>query len=231
MGTPTDDFIRALTSQHRVLVLGGLAVIAHGFSRPTKDADIWLEPMADSTQWAEALARVCVKFPGVSIHKLPEWQKISATELATVIEETGVVRVLGLDCPLDIFRRPNEFPESEFDEVFSRATPNADGTRLPDPLDLIVTKLDTGRPQDLHDSQFLETLVRKDYMTRIPTSSLDQVRAMFSRFVDWEVCQIALQSPDEQVREFARETVAEMAAEGDPFAQALLEGSPIPYQH
>jgi hypothetical protein len=96
---------------------------------------------------------------------------------------------------------------------------------------LIVTKLDTGRPQDLHDSQFLETLVRNDYRMRIPTASLDQVQTMFSRFVDWEVYQIALQSSDEQVREFARETLTELAAEGDPFAQALLEGSPIPYQH
>jgi hypothetical protein len=231
MGTPTDEFIRALTAQHRVMVLGGLAVIAHGFSRPTKDADIWLEPMATPARWADALNQVCVKFPGVSIHKLPGWQRTSASELPTVIENTGIIRILGLDCPLDIFRRPNEFGESEFDEVFSRATPNADGTRLPDPLDLIVTKLDTGRPQDLHDSQFLETLVRQDYIARIPSASLDQVRSMFSRFVDWEVCQIALQSPDKEVRELAHETLTEMADEGDPFAQALLEGSPIPYQH
>ena len=45
MDTPTDQFIRKLTQRHRVVVLGGLAVIAHGLSRSTYDGDIWLDPM------------------------------------------------------------------------------------------------------------------------------------------------------------------------------------------
>jgi hypothetical protein len=45
METPTDQFVRILTGSHRVMVLGGLAVIAHGLSRSTYDGDVWLEPM------------------------------------------------------------------------------------------------------------------------------------------------------------------------------------------
>lgn len=44
--TLTALFVRRLTQSHRVVVLGVLAVIAHGLSRSTYDGDIWLEPMA-----------------------------------------------------------------------------------------------------------------------------------------------------------------------------------------
>jgi len=230
MGTPTDQFIRTLTSRHRVIVLGGLAVIAHGFNRPTKDADVWLEPMSSPEDWAAALNHVCGVIPGVSIHSLPGWQKVAAEDLARVINDTGIVRILGLDCPLDIFRRPNEFTEEAFDEVYDRATANNDGTRLPHPLDLIVTKLDTGRLQDFQDSQFLEDLVRKDYAGRLPHARVEEVKSMFNRFLDWKVCQIALANPDPAVHAFVLDTLSEMAEEGDPFAQALLDGKPIPYQ-
>ncbi len=40
MGTESDDFSDALSEHSRVLLLGGLAIIAHGLSRPTEDADI-----------------------------------------------------------------------------------------------------------------------------------------------------------------------------------------------
>ena len=41
MATPVQQFIDRLTPEARVLVIGGLAVIAHGYDRHTKDADIW----------------------------------------------------------------------------------------------------------------------------------------------------------------------------------------------
>ena len=56
MGAPElDAFIRRLTGGHRVLLLGGLAVIAHGLARATKDADVWLDPLASAELWACAL--------------------------------------------------------------------------------------------------------------------------------------------------------------------------------
>jgi len=45
MGTKSDEFIRHLSREHRVVVIGGLAVIAHGLSRGTMDANVWLEPL------------------------------------------------------------------------------------------------------------------------------------------------------------------------------------------
>ncbi len=229
MGTTTGQFIAALADSHRVLVIGGLAVIAHGFNRPTKDADVWLEPMVSPEAWAAALDRVRVRFPNLTLHTLPGWRAVSGPEIAAAADEVGMVRVLGLDCPLDIFRRPNEFPEGSFDEVYQRGSSNADGTRLPDPLDLIITKLNTGRVKDLDDSRHLESVIRERYRAVLPVASLEEVTRLFDRFLDWEVCAMALENPSQEVRDHAMACLREMAAEGDPFSQALLEDRGIPY--
>lgn len=229
MGTSAGEFITALAAQHRVLVIGGLAVIAHGFNRPTKDADVWLEPLDLPETWANSIYNVCERFPGLTIHALPGWRQVSGPEIAVAAEEIGMVRVLGLDCPLDIFRRPNEFPVDSFDEVFERATASSDGTRLPDPLDLIITKLNTGREKDLDDSRHLESVIRERYRPLLPSASLDEVRRLFDRFLDWQVCRMALANPAQEVRDYAVECLREMAGEGDPFSQALLEDRQIPY--
>lgn len=229
MGTTAGQFIEALASRHRVLVIGGLAVIAHGFNRPTKDADVWLEPLESPSEWRKALEETCARFPGVTLHALPGWRRIAGHEIAEAAEEIGMVRVLGLDCPVDVFRQPNEFPAQSFDEVFERATPHRDGTRVPDPVDLIITKLNTGRDKDLDDSRHLESVIRERYRSRLPSASLDEVRKMLDRFLDWEVCRMAMENPDEAVRKHAVECLRTMAAEGDPFSQALLEDRRVPY--
>ena len=229
MGTTTGEFIAALASRHRVLVIGGLAVIAHGFNRPTMDADVWLDPLESSTAWATALKATCALFPGLTLHTLPAWRQVTGPEIAESAEEVGMVRVLGMDCPLDIFREPNEFPPGSFDEVYQRATSNTDGTRLPDPLDLIVTKLNTGRDKDLYDSQHLESVIRERYSAILPSATLVDVKAMFDRFLDWKVCGMALDNPAPEVRDYAYQCLRDMAADGDPFSQALLEERDIPY--
>jgi hypothetical protein len=48
MGATAGEFIQELTRDHDVIVIGGLAIIAHGFNRPTKDADVWLDPLESS---------------------------------------------------------------------------------------------------------------------------------------------------------------------------------------
>lgn len=229
MGTTTREFISALTENHRVIVIGGLAVIAHGFNRSTQDADVWLEPMDSPETWAAALEKACGRFQDLTLHTLPGWRRVSGVEIAAASDEIGMLRVLGLDCPLDIFRRPNEFPAGSFDEVYQRGNINTDGTCLPDPLDLIVTKLNTGRAKDLDDSRHLETVIRERYRNVLPTASLEEVRYLFDRFLDWEVCAMALENPSQDVKDHAVECLCEMAAEGDPFSQALLEDREIPY--
>lgn len=228
MASTVQTFIDQLTLQHRVVVLGGLAVIAHGYSRHTQDADIWLEPMASPEKWAEAVASVCQKIPGTTIHGLPGWVEISGLEVASAINETGVIRILGLNCPLDIFRRPNEFEEHDFDEVASRTSRSKDGTLLPDPLDLIQSKLETGRDKDLRDIQHLESIVRADYKQRLPTATPEEAAAMLGRYSEWQVLLPALENPSELVRELARSHLREFAAAGDPFSLAILDGRELP---
>ena len=124
--------------------------------------------------------------------------------------------------------RPNEFPEGSFDEVFERGTANSDGAFLPDPLDLIITKLNTGRDKNLDDSRPLESVIRERYRLLLPSASLEEVRQSFDRFPDWQVCQMALGNPSQEVRNHAVECLREMAAEGDPFSQEILEDRQIP---
>lgn len=45
MGAGSEEFLTRLGDRSRVLLLGGLAVIAHGLSRTTEDADVWLDSM------------------------------------------------------------------------------------------------------------------------------------------------------------------------------------------
>lgn len=154
MGTTTGEFIQELTRNHDVIVIGGLAIIAHGFNRPTMDADVWLDPMESPMSWAETVQAVCDRFPNLTIHTLPGWRKVEGLDVANAAEEVGMVRILGLDCPLDVFRRPNEFPEDSFAEVLSRCSRNNDGTWLPDAIDLAITKDLTNREKMTTTSAF-----------------------------------------------------------------------------
>lgn len=228
MGTTAGEFIAALTDSHDVIVIGGLAVIAHGFNRPTKDADIWLDPMESSAAWAAAIEGACGAFTGLGIHTLPEWRKVSGPEIADAADRVGLVRVSGLDCPLDIFRRPNEFSVESFADVLSRSARNADGTWLPDPIDLAISKDLTNRDKDAHDIRFLESKVRGRWVELLPTASSVEAKELFERFVDWQCCEAALRNPDPSVREMALKFLREFAAEGDPFSQAILDNKVIP---
>lgn len=228
MGATTGEFIQELTRDHDVIVIGGLAIIAHGFNRPTKDADVWLDPLESPMSWAEAVQAACGRFPDLTIHTLPGWRRVEGPEVADAALEVGMVRILGLDCPLDVFRRPNEFPEDSFAEVLSRCSRNNDGTWLPDPIDLAVTKDLTNREKDDHDIRFLESKIRTLWVVKLPHATAEEARSLFERYVDWQTCEAALRNPDLLVKEIAIGFLREFAAEGDPFSAAILEGRKIP---
>ena len=228
MGTPTDRFVRLLTSRHRVIVLGGLAVIAHGLSRSTYDGDIWLEPMADAETWSAELESCCRDFGELTLHRLPGWTPVSGDEIITAVMETGVIRVLGLDCPLDVFRVPNEIEAEDFDVMYSRGTVRSDGSMLPDPLDLLQSKMDTGRDKDRLDIGHLESVVRRTYREQLPFASFEMAQGMLARYSEWQVLQAALLNPTPEVRDLAMSHLREFAAAGDPFSLAILEGREIP---
>ncbi|MGF1657633.1 MAG: hypothetical protein ACFCU3_11730 [Verrucomicrobiales bacterium] len=152
-----------LAKAHRVLMLGGLAVISHGHSRPTLDADIWLDPSLPLNEWLAAAYELKAQFRELRFLEIGSWQEIPDGLFGEVIERDGVFRMMGASQPLDIFRSPNELSMEEFEEVWNRATLLDDGTRLPDTIDLLVTKQETGRDKDIQDIAFLEAKAEREY--------------------------------------------------------------------
>jgi hypothetical protein len=100
-----------------------------------------------------------------------------------VIRDDQAIRVLGLDRALDIFLDPNELEISEFDDVWNRDAALDDGTRVPDVIDLLVSKQATGRDKDLQDIAFLEAKAEREYLAKLPTASTDIAAAPQGRRV------------------------------------------------
>jgi hypothetical protein len=217
----SDDLTQVLVRHFRVLALGGVAVIAHGFGRNTHDADIWVEPMASAEEWAKAT--------GIFLYTgrhhpiaIGSWQPVNQTDLANVIARDGVVRIKGLDRPLDIFRDPNEIDMTSFEEVWARALPLEDGTRLPDAVDLLLSKQDTGRDKDLQDIAFLEAKIEREYLERLPQADEAAARHMLDRFITPKVAEAALSHSSAAVRELGLRFLHELSDEGNPFAAEIL---------
>lgn len=101
-------------------MLGGLAIISHGFSRLTYDADIWLEPNLSHDDWAKAIIDILSSYPDLRFVAIGTWSDVLPAQLADLIERDGIVRVMGGNQLLDIFRVPNELDISEFDDVWNR---------------------------------------------------------------------------------------------------------------
>ena len=221
-GISTDDFVRELARRHRVLMLGGMAVIAHGFSRPTKDSDVWLEPLGSTEEWAACLQETMAAFPGLQVWSLARRCVLAPQEIAADVEEFGVVRVNGLTLPLDVFRRPNELEIENFEDIWPRSRALKEGARLPDEIDLYRTKINTGREQDWKDQLFLESLVKKRFRERLPVCDAAEARGLMERFLDPEVLAFALENPDAEVRAMALAHLREFEAEGDPYSRDIL---------
>lgn len=220
--TNSDQVIRLLAGQFRVMTLGGVAVIASGLSRNTFDADIWIEPMDSAERWAQGVAPFIYAAGSAEVVAIGSWEKIPRDELAAVIERDGVIRINGLERPLDIFRDPNQLDMSHFDEIWQRAQPMDDGTRLPDPIDLLVSKQETGREKDQTDIIFLEGKIQADYLARLPQASREEAVQMLERFLTPRVAESALAHSDQVVRDLGRRFLHELAEEGDPFAAEIL---------
>jgi hypothetical protein len=203
-------------------MLGGLAVISHGHSRPTYDADIWLDSTMPLHDWAAAVIATLSAYQNIRFVAIGSWLEISSPQLANLIERDGVVRVMGANQPLDIFRTPNELEISEFDDVWNRATQLDDGTRVPDVIDLLVTKQATGRDKDMQDIAFLEAKAEREYLATLPTASAAEAAFMLARFLTPKVAEAGLHHPEESVRQLSLGYLEELAEEGDPFARDIL---------
>lgn len=177
-----------LASTSRVVLLGGLAVIAHGLQRATKDAAAWLDPLQDEKSWSDR-----------------------------------VIRIMGADRPLDLFRQPHQLELGDFDAVWEAAKPLENtGIRLPDEVDLLLTKEDTGREHDLADILFLQHKAEQRFAKVIRSCGYSDAVAIFDRFLTRQVAEAALENSDEQISQLALAHLQELAAAGDPYAQDLV---------
>ena len=219
----TSRLTALLAADHRVLTLGGLAVLAHGHTRPTYDADVWLDPTLPPDVWAAVLRAWMEKHPALRAVEIGSWRTIDPSELGEVIEGDGVLRIMGAKQPLDIFRRPNELPVEEFDAVWERATPLEDGTRVPCTVDLLMTKQMTGRDKDWLDIQFLENKAEQEYLRELPEADLARATFLLSRFLTPKVAEAAARHALPEVRVLGLRYLRELAADGDPFAVDLLK--------
>jgi hypothetical protein len=223
MGSTSEDFLNALSASHRVLLLGGLAVIAHGMSRTTKDADVWLDSTLPLEEWIAAIERNLPKARKIYLFDLFRKEEISFAQAPVVVEELGVLRVGGLDRPVDIFRRPNELEIEEFDLAWEVSRPHILNLRLLDATLLIVTKASSERDRDREDIAFLEEKVRREWSAILAVCPLAEATALFSRYLDHATAEAALQNPDPAVRALGLEGLRELAEGGNPFAIAALK--------
>jgi hypothetical protein len=220
--TGSDEVIRRVAGEFRVLTLGGVAVIATGLSRNTYDADVWVDPFGSPEEWSSRLAPALYDSSSGQPVAIGSWEKIPRGQLAEVIGRDGVIRLGGLERPLDIFRAPNQLPMEDFDEIWERARPMDDGTRLPDPIDLLVSKQETGRDKDRADIIFLEGKIEADYLARLPRATAGEALRMLGRFLTPRVAEVALAHADPEVAELGRRFLHELAEEGDPYAAEIL---------
>lgn len=216
--------IDSLASRHRVLVLGGMAVIAHGLSRTTVDADIWLEPMNDIASWCDAVRfEVLPQDANVYFWDVSAHSRIESEKLEETIDNAGMVRVGGLDRHLDIFYQPNQLDLEDFETAWSFATMALGEARVMDESFLIVTKTDTGRVSDQDDISFLEKKMRSEVAERLQKCSLEEAQRHFSRYLDHATCEAALRNPDPAIRELGISGLKSLAESGNPFAIETLE--------
>jgi len=221
------QIIEALAASHRVLVLGGMAVIAHGLSRTTIDADIWLEPMKDIQTWCDALLPF-LRVPEAYLFDIPGHRKIEPDQLAEIIDKAGMVRVGGIDRYLDIFYQPNQLDLEDFDMAWSFATMALGKARVMDESFLIATKTDTGRTTDQDDISFLEKKLRKEISQRLSACDAEEAALLFSRYSDHVTCLAALANPKALVQAFGLKGLQELAEGGNPFAIEAIRKNPSP---
>jgi len=222
------DAVSFLAGNRRTVLLGGMAVILHGLSRSTKDYDIWLDPLPEPQVWAGAikeLMAVEIRLKAQRIDPaLPgNWVPVGKDELAEVAAEDGLVRLAGIDRPIDVFYLPNELEIADFEDVWQRSTAIEHGLRLIEKIDLIVTKQLTDRPVDRTDVAFLSEKVTHEFKERLVNCSEEEATELFARFATPEVAAFAYQqSRNARIQALGWRLLEEMRTAGDPFAADLI---------
>ncbi len=226
MGAGSEEFLTNLGDESRVLLLGGLAVIAHGLSRTTEDADVWLDSMLPVDDWITSLQTCLPNNEGIFFWDLLRKREVRSEGLAPVVEELGVLRIGGLDRYVDVFRKPNELEVGDFEAAWEVSEPHVGKLRLLDETFLIVSKENSGRDRDRADISFLETKLRDRYRKQLSMCGAHEAEGLFSRYLDHVTCSAALTNPDPAVQKLGLDGLRELAAGGNPFAIDALKKMP-----
>jgi hypothetical protein len=158
-----ETIFRALNeSGVRYIVVGGMAVIAHGFVRVTNDIDLVLSfDRPNLVKGVKALEKLGLK---AKIPVSAEAFADSALRETWAREKGMVVFQMSFferdDAPIDIFIRPPFDFDAEYARVFREEV--APGVVVPfvHVQRLIAMKEEVGRPQDLEDIRRLKALGR-----------------------------------------------------------------------
>jgi predicted nucleotidyltransferase len=138
-----------LFAAHRVefLLIGGQAVIAHGYPRLTKDMDLWVRPTAQN---GERVLAALNDF-GMPLTDFDPGR----------FSDPRVLILLGRDpFRIDLL---TSIPAVEFDAAWNRRTSiTLDGIEIPliSRDDLLANKRAVGRLQDLADVEAIEAVIR-----------------------------------------------------------------------
>jgi hypothetical protein len=220
------EAVAFLASKRRTVLIGGLAVILHGLSRNTKDYDIWIDPVPDVQSWAAPIQQLLTREPSLQAQRISTfggWKPIGVGEIAAVGHEDRLIRISGVDRPIDVFFGPNELEPSDFEGVWERGIPIEHGVRLIEAIDLIVTKQLTDRPQDETDIRFLTNKIEAKYRARLRTCSESEAVSMLDRFATPEIAAMAVrESKQDSIRAIGWRILREMRENGDPFAAEFI---------
>ncbi len=147
----------------RYLIVGGLAVVAHGFVRFTADIDLVLDPESSSARRAIQVLAAMGYRPRAPV----EFEEYAEPAIrARWAREKGLT-VFSVFSPDHAATEIDLFVEMPFD--FERAYASAERLELAPGLvatfvsraDLIDMKRKAGRPQDLRDVESLQSLARE----------------------------------------------------------------------
>ncbi len=131
------------------ILIGGFAVIIHGFPRLTSDIDIFLKPEAKNLERLKrALKKIFPNDKEIDTISLKDLQEYSVIRYGT---ENGLY--------IDILSKIGQMFIYE-DINFEIRTIKGIPVRLATPEALYKMKIDTVRPEDKRDAQFLAELIR-----------------------------------------------------------------------
>lgn len=146
----------ATLSRHQVdyVTIGGIAIQAHGGQRLTQDLDIAIAAATENLErLAGALAEIDARILG------PDGQRSRSTPTASLLGSSDQWHFVTVHGALDVITLPAHLGPFEHMRARAHQTPLGD---LIVPIahrdDLLKMKRAVGRPQDLADVRFLESL-------------------------------------------------------------------------